>query len=389
VRWFLCTTRIGQKAPSSKGQLTRGQRAEKIRVHATDSIHKGSSCDDIPENDVYDNDREMENLEKAQTQLQVLKSSTQQLCGIKWLTSDTNFDSFPLVSFSEEQISCNYATVSKIFDDINMKFASKYVGIFSDDVMTNWKAWLQNEQQRWNPWSKRTTHATLHIPCPFSSRCPSIDEELPDLVYSAPADIEDGIEYVSHRSGVHGALTKRQQREALGSRAFHTLSFNDSEHSCEGILENMACIYKYEYPHLQSGTIVEQIGVGIILKVSNPEEPNAVCSIRFCPPKGAKPQTSKRPDSLYQDIQAAMQFNMKYNIKKKTKTGVQIRPDIEQNQTRDCLLAFNLDITKEGRFSSLPRVGDHGGAFSSLQFAHQVIDNYYNEKRLQRIAGTS
>ena len=91
-------------------------------------------------------------------------------------------------------------------------------------------------------------------------------------------------------------------------------------------------------------------------------------------------KTSKRPDTLYQDIKASMQFNLNYRKKQKVGSGKILVPDIEENQTRDVLLAFNLDITKEGRFGNLPRVGDHGVTFTSLQFAHHVITSYYQQR---------
>jgi hypothetical protein len=96
----------------------------------------------------------------------------------------------------------------------------------------------------------------------------------------------------------------------------------------------------------------------------------------FCPEKGAKCQTTKRPDTLYQNIKAAMSFNVNYKVKK-NKTKI---PDISFNQPREVLLAWNLDLTAQGTFAKQPRVGDHGDSCSSLQFAHQVISEYYLSK---------
>ena len=168
---------------------------------------------------------------------------------------------------------------------------------------------------------------------------------IPNVIDSAPPDIDDGIEYVAHNSGVYGCLTNEQQREALATRGSHILQSLGSGDHCEVILENMACIYKFTYPHLQSKMDIEQIGVGIIVNAINPDIPDSRLSIRFCPPKGAKPQTSKRPDTLYQDIKASMQFNLNYRKKQKVGSGKILVPDIEENQTRDVLLAFNLDTT--------------------------------------------
>ena len=49
---------------------------------------------------------------------------------------------------------------------------------------------------------------------------------------------------------------------------------------------------------------ITQIGVGIIEKVHGDAlSPTALVGIRFCPPKGAKPQKGSRPDMLNQDKQ--------------------------------------------------------------------------------------
>jgi hypothetical protein len=63
---------------------------------------------------------------------------------------------------------------------------------------------------------------------------------------------------------------------------------------------------------------VTRIGVGLIEKVhGDPSSADARFDIRFCPPKGAKPQQgSKRADTLYQDISADMAFNRSYFSKK-------------------------------------------------------------------------
>ena len=160
---------------------------------------------------------------------------------------------------------------------------------------------------------------------------------------------------------------------------------NDNQGHLETILENMACIYKFTYPDLKRKQDIEQIAVGVVVKAVNPDREDAKVSIRFCPPKGAKPQTSNRPDSLYQDIKASLEYNMNYKTKRKTSSGTKIRvPDIEENQPREVLLAFNLDITKEGKFGKTPRVGDHGGSFTSLEFAHNIISEYYESRKVAK-----
>lgn len=146
------------------------------------------------------------------------------------------------------------------------------------------------------------------------------------------------------------------------------------------IIENLACIYKYTYPNLVQKKDIEQIGVGIILNVHGDAcGENATMDIRFCPPAGSKAQTLRRPDTLYQNISASMAFNLKYRLKKKGRAIFE--PDVEKNQPRSVLLAWNLDITSEGRFSKMPCIGVEAAGASSLQFANQVITSFYKKKQ--------
>lgn len=250
--------------------------------------------------------------------------------------------------------------------------------------MSNWQSWLEAEEGRWSPNIKRVTQGPLQIPTPYPARAKTANvENIQLIVDSAIPDIDDTLEYVGHNSGTFGCLTKQAQRDALASRGTLISQFNDDKGHLETILENMACIYKFTYPDLIRKQDVEQIAVGIVVKVVNPDREDAMVSIRFCPPKGAKPQTSHRPDSLYQDIKASLQYNINYKTPRKTSSGAKIRvPDIEENQPREVLVAFNLDITKDGKFGKTPRVGDHGGSFSSLEFAHNTITEYYESRTI-------
>ena len=58
-------------------------------------------------------------------------------------------------------------------------------------------------------------------------------------------------------------MAKQQQRDALATREPHILD----EDSNDTILENMGCIYKFTYPNLKTQETVEQIAVGIVVKV--------------------------------------------------------------------------------------------------------------------------
>jgi hypothetical protein len=166
------------------------------------------------------------------------------------------------------------------------------------------------------------------------------------------------------------------------NRGAHISQLNDEHGHLETILENMACIYKFTYPDLQRKQDVEQIAVGIVTKAVNPDKKEAKVSIRFCH------QTSNTPDSLYQDIKASLEYDINHKTSRKTSSGTKVDMiirvlDIEEDQPREVLLAFNLNITKDGKFGKTPRVADHGGSFTSLEFAHNIITEYYESRKLR------
>ena len=241
--------------------------------------------------------------------------------------------------------------------------------------MKNWARWLHAEKQRWDPQGKSADCLpTMRIPRSLDHVARSIpsnevDQEVQD---SALQDLNDSLEFVTHDSGIHGKFDKSQRIDLVRN----LLSENDVTQDSGPILENTACIYKYNFPH-SSGCLKDQIGVGIIKHIEgDPNSSDALLDIQFCPPSGALPQTSKRPDTLYQDINAAMKFNLHHKISKGPK-GKRIRvADIDKRQPRSVLLAFNLELAKNGKFScSISAGGRHSR--TSLQMAHAVISEYY------------
>jgi hypothetical protein len=132
--WLPRYDEIGEiKLKGSKGQLTRGQRAEKIRAAASKQAipNQAESLPptDIPENNGYHTDDESSNLLEAEAQF---PTDSFQFQGILWLTAPTSFDSFPLITFTEQQLAPNAAKVQKIHDYILLKFSPKYREIFSE-----------------------------------------------------------------------------------------------------------------------------------------------------------------------------------------------------------------------------------------------------------------
>ena len=109
------------------------------------------------------------------------------------------------------------------------------------------------------------------------------------------------------------------------------------------VFSETACILKYDYPKFKMGKpqFVQQIGVAVIKAVHRDHSsPGATFDIQFSHPKGCKPQSSKCPDTLYQDIDADMSFKMNHTSKK----GKMRVSDISKQLQKNVLLAFNQQI---------------------------------------------
>ena len=87
----------------------------------------------------------MPDLQDAQTPVSVNEF---QLCRILWLTEETDFISFLLVYFSEEQMRLNQSKAIKICESVCSKYALKYQEVFSKNVVDNWETWLESEKLR-------------------------------------------------------------------------------------------------------------------------------------------------------------------------------------------------------------------------------------------------
>ena len=119
------------------------------------------------------------------------------------------------------------------------------------------------------------------------------------------------------------------------------------------------------------------VWVGIIKNIhGNPADPKALFDVKFCPPKGAKPQKGKRPDTLYQDIRADMKFNTSYT----SKTGKKIESE-DCKLEKDVFLAFNLTLKKDGTFGgTIAKLRDGKYNITSQALASHVIELFYLER---------
>ena len=140
-----------QSSEKKKKKHSSAFAAKKV-VHISDSL-------DISENRNDHNGKEMPDLQDAQTPVSVNEF---QLWGILWLTEEADFKGFPLVYFSEEQMTLNRSKPIKIFEDVCWKYALKYHEDFSQNVMDNWETWLESEKLWWDPLAKSFTQNIEH-----------------------------------------------------------------------------------------------------------------------------------------------------------------------------------------------------------------------------------
>ena len=147
------------------------------------------------------------------------------------------------------------------------------------------------------------------LPQPCALRQPHFNHFLNhhNLEDSVPADLGDEIELVCFNSGVMAVklFQRPQKRDVLR----HIIA--DEEElfsSTKPVFLNQVCIFKYVYPNKLSGEEVAQISEGQFVKMykDDPASPSQAFDIRRFPPRCAKPQTSKHPDTLYQNINARM-----------------------------------------------------------------------------------
>ena len=364
-------SRTGRKL--ARGVPTLGQQIDKAVSRAVEGSMDGHRyIEDVPENEAYTSDFEARVFEQT---------TTAELRGIQWISSSPNVENAPLLQFDIQQIESNIKKVNKIHSDIVLKFAPKYRNVFDSSVLLNWTAWRDRELLRWQNIlecleadNQYTRSGWMTLPDSYIIRQSSTDQTetiLSVMEDSAPADFPEEIEQVCYDSGKYGSFTAEQRLDTIR----HIVA--DEElflNSTQPVFTGQGCIFKFEYPDLQNKTDRTQIGLGIIVAVhGDPASSTATFDIRFCPRKGAKPQTSKTPDTLYANIDADMAFNLKYTVKKK-RGGRQ--PDISTNQPRDVLLAFNLVLTSQGTISKR-RINDSKYNLSSYQLADAVILKYY------------
>ena len=297
--------------------------------------------------------------------------------GILWISNSPDLSAVRRISFKQCTVIENQSLAGKIFSDIQNKFARVLPEFFTSEVMQNWHDWMQKQQKLWDPAFHEANpilYSEMPLPRNIVQRIsalldsPSTAVSLQD---SAKDDLPDDMQIITFNSGTHGSFTKGQRLELLRQCVPNLPECSNTAIICEG----KGCIFKYTHVKRGSDEECSQIGVGIIQKVhGDPSSPSALIDIRFCPPKGAKPQKGSRLDTLYQDTNVDMNFNLKY----KSRQGKKVEEE-DEKLDREVLLAFNLDINKStGGFNK--QNFEAGSGMSSYQVAADVIELFNASK---------
>ena len=357
-----------KKRKMSRFQVTKGQALvanlkKAIKVKITD----------VPENEGYNTDSVAGGYDKSKDET---VSSISCLPGISWLSKTPSLANAPKISFSPQTVESNYQKVQKIYCTVVSLFALLNKAVFTDSVITNWQMWLETQKKLWDPTihaAAQHQHAAIEFPPSILQRNQQPPTELVHSVVedSALADLADDLEFVTHNSSSHGQFSKSDRLEMVRT----TLLDIEAANLSTPIQLNMGCIYSFTYPNLIDKVDVSQIGLGIVTKIhGQPNSPDALVDIQFCPPKGAKPATSKRQDTLYQNIHANMSFNLHYISRKGKKVEAE-----DTNLPRSVMLAFNLELNKNGTICQR-RMADSRYNCSSYDVANSVISKYYDSK---------
>lgn len=208
------------------------------------------------------------------------------------------------------------------------------------------------------------------IQTPYERRGSDSSPETMEVEDCALEDLRDDVEFLTHSSGSHGSFSAKDR---LGMIRL-TLAELEAHNKTAIVQENTGCIYKFVHTDRITSEEKTQIAVGIVERVHTcSENGQALYDIKFCPPKGAKPASGKRHDTLYQNISADMKFNLRY----KTTKGTRVENE-DINLPRSVMLAFNLEINKgDGTFCKRRR-NDSPYNMSSYALAENVINEFYS-----------
>ena len=161
--------------------------------------------------------------------------------GVKWLTIPMKESSVPArVSISLEKSHKNWADSQGMYNYVLNKCRPINPAIFTENVLSNWLAWIQHEEQIWCSSTEFVSSLVpFSWPSTWKSRSKQSTCEL--VVQTEQKDCEPNKEILFHDSGKHGCFSKSDQVAVQKERSASQMVLLQTE-----IVTGLACIYKWK-----------------------------------------------------------------------------------------------------------------------------------------------
>lgn len=304
---------------------------------------------------------------------------TECTAGIVWLTSKPGENAFPWrITFLDDKLKKNLDKAISMHAYICEKCAPLNPTIFSSDIMENWREWFASQQFMWSdPEQFILTLDVFEYPSPFN--LPAQSDVIAQVIPSERPELPPGTELIVHQSGNHGAFSKSQRLESQRKHHLEASAAMNNE-----VVVGTACIYKWREHsvsniHVQQGLVSsgdenastsdsegsEYLWVGIVHRVEgNPATCDCMLEVRWCPNDRNKTWRNKiTPDDT---------FDQHYC---KSRGPTSKAPYVALINKQSCL-AFNLKLTKHGKFDNRERLDEFLGS-TSKEVASDVLKEFY------------
>ena len=354
-----------------KRKLVRGNIKPKAKKALKDKTHKISSLgNDIEKEDDYALDMNTGLYEEEYQEELELAAAHQ---GVRWLMTYP-VGTPPFVKITDEKAGKNLK-----FAQSMMQFVEKSQifnpAIFSEVVVANWANWLKMHQNMWND-VKRFQNESLcsyQFPSSFKDRAGGEELERNIIGSSEPILPGDGVEVIVHDSGSAGSFDKMKQKELVLEQLSESNLLDDNY--TNEIEIGKFCIYMWGDLSDDGETEVYFISVGKIdqLVSGAATGKEGVFNIRYCP--GKKNRATPR-------IRLSAQKTFDQNFKKRDEEPIsrgnkgKLMAVIDKNISRQSILAFNLHLTRAGKFDNRRMLGEPYLGLTSYEVAEMVIGKF-------------
>ena len=303
--------------------------------------------------------------------------------GVKWLTIPMKESSVPArVSISLEKSHKNWADSQGMYNYVLNKCRPINPAIFTENVLSNWLAWIQHEEQIWCSSTEFVSSLVpFSWPSTWKSRSKQSTCEL--VVQTEQKDCEPNKEILFHDSGKHGCFSKSDQVAVQKERSASQMVLLQTE-----IVTGLACIYKWKdnKPDGEVATDPEQclevqgdmeemsqsesddegeayLWLGIVVSVveGSPEDENCKLLVRWCP------NEKKRNPTWRTKLSHNDTFDLTYSSR------LRQAPYRSVISKRSCI-AVNLKLTASGKLDNKFRFDDGS---TSKEVAKSAVEEFY------------